>query len=165
MSLYFQATMTRVWSPVGQTPPVCVSPQRDYVHYYGAVNLLTGHEVTLPVPQLNSATTAHFIEHLTDCYPQRPLLLLLDRATWHKRQSVADVLARHPQLHIVFFPPACPQLNPQERVWSKARAAVSHNHTFRNFAALKKAFFDYLSNTLFPFDWLTKFAPSILCQS
>ena len=26
MSLYFQATTTRVWSPVGQTPVVRVSP-------------------------------------------------------------------------------------------------------------------------------------------
>lgn len=32
MSLYFQATLTRVWAPVGQTPIVAVHPQRDHVH-------------------------------------------------------------------------------------------------------------------------------------
>ena len=33
MSLYFQATLTRVWSVVGQTPIVAVHPQRDQVHF------------------------------------------------------------------------------------------------------------------------------------
>ncbi|MBZ0282486.1 MAG: hypothetical protein K8L97_17230 [Anaerolineae bacterium] len=62
------------------------------------------------------------------------------------------------------FPPACPDLNPQEHVWSQVHTAVSHNHTFTVFAQLKTAFLSYLSNTVFRFDWLTKYAPPILCQ-
>jgi len=45
MSLYFQATTTRVWFPVGQVPLVRVSPQRAVLHYYGALALRTGHEM------------------------------------------------------------------------------------------------------------------------
>lgn len=41
MSLYFQATVTQVWSPVGQTPQVYVSGSRDHTHFYGALNLQT----------------------------------------------------------------------------------------------------------------------------
>jgi hypothetical protein len=37
MSLYFQATLTRVWSPIGQTPIVSVHPQREHVYFYGAM--------------------------------------------------------------------------------------------------------------------------------
>jgi hypothetical protein len=33
MSLYVQATLTRVWAPIGQTPIVAVQPQRDQVHF------------------------------------------------------------------------------------------------------------------------------------
>ncbi len=33
MSLYFQATLTRVWAPVGQTPFVRITPERDQVHF------------------------------------------------------------------------------------------------------------------------------------
>lgn len=36
MSLYLQATTTRLWAPCGQTPIVRVSGQRDHVHFYGA---------------------------------------------------------------------------------------------------------------------------------
>jgi hypothetical protein len=45
MSLYFQATWTRVWAPVGQTPIVAVHPQRDHIHFYGALNLRDGREI------------------------------------------------------------------------------------------------------------------------
>jgi transposase len=166
MSLYFQATTTRVWSAVGQTPQVWVSPQREHIHYYGAINLRTGHEMALPLPELSSETSAHFFEHVIACCGGRHLLLLLDRATWHKGDAVRMLLARHPEVEVIWFPPGCPELNPQEHVWSQARAAVSHNHAFYTFDALKKAFLNYLSDTLFPFDWLSKYAPPILlCQS
>lgn len=61
MSLYFQATPTRVWSPIGQTPLISVSPQRDHLHYYGALNVRCGHEVALPLPEQTSDMTAHFL--------------------------------------------------------------------------------------------------------
>lgn len=165
MSLYFQATTTRVWSLVGQTPLVRVSPQRDHIHFCGALNLLTGHEFALPVLEQSSETTAAFLGDLLLCYPTQPLLLLWDRATWHKGAAVTAVLDDTPRLETLFFPPACPELNPQEHVWSQARAAVSHNHILPDFTALKTAFLRYLSTTLFQFDWLSQYAPSILCQS
>ncbi len=164
MSLYFQATTTRVWSPIGQTPLVRVSPQRDHVHFCGAVNLRTGHEFVLPLLEQTSETTANFLRDLLLCYRTQPLLLLWDRASWHKGAAVKTLLETNPQIETIFFPPACPQLNPQEHVWSQARAAVSHNHTYPTFALLKAAFLDFLSSTLFPFDWLAKYAPAILFE-
>jgi transposase len=164
MSLYFQATITRVWSPVGQTPVVRVSPQRDHIHYYGALNVRTGHEIALPVPYQSSEITAHFLQHVLTCYPTQPILLLWDRAPWHKGQAVQQLLNDTSRLHTLHFPPASPDLNPQEHVWSQARDAISHNHTQTDFARLTSAFLDYLSRTLFRFDWLETYAPSLLCH-
>lgn len=164
MSLYFQATTTRLWSAVGHTPVVRVSPQRDHVHVYGVVNLRTGHEFALPSPDMTGQTTAAFLRDLLRCYPTQPILLLWDRARWHKGAAVKQVLADTPRLKTVFFPPASPHLNPQEHVWSQARAAVSHNHTCLTFQHLICAFLDFLSSTLFPFVWLNKYAPPILFE-
>lgn len=164
MSLYFQATTTRVWSPVGQTPLVRVSPQRAHVHFCGAVNLGTGHELVVPMLEQTSQATADFLGDLLLCYPTQPVLLLWDRATWHKGVPVQTLLEANPRLETVFFPPACPHLNPQEHVWSQARAAVSHNHTYPTFEQLKGAFLAFLSSTLFHFDWLAKYAPAILFE-
>lgn len=165
MSLYFQATTTRAWAAIGQSPVVRVSPQRDHVHFYGAVNLRTGHEVALPTPDMSSQTTAVFLRDLLLCYPTQPILLLWDRAKWHKGEAVKQVIADHPRLDTVFFSPASPHLNPQEHVWSQARTAVSHNHTCPTFQQLRQAFLNFLSSTLFSFVWLSKYAPAILFEA
>ena len=162
MSLYFQATTTRLWSPLGQTPSVWVSPQRDYVHFCGVLNLRTGHEFVVPVLQQTGEATVNILRDLLLCYPTQAILLVWDRASWHKGTAVNTLLDNHPRLETIFFPPACPELNPQEHVWSLARAAVSHNHPFSTFQQLKQAFWEFLSCTLFPFDWLAKYAPAIL---
>lgn len=162
MSLYLQATVTRLWSARGQTPVVRVSGQRDHVHFYGALNLCSGHEFALPRLEMNSMETAAFLRDLFACYCNQPLLLLWDRASWHRGQAVAEVLAAHANVETVFFPPASPQLNPQEHVWSLARAHVSHNHTLPNLPALRDAFLSYLGGTWFHFTWLETYAPPIL---
>ena len=164
MSLYLQATTTRVWYPKGQRPLVRVSPQRNCQHWYGALALHSGQEVALSVPGLDSQTTLHFLDHLLTVFPVQPILLFLDRATWHRGAAIRAFLTEHPRLQLLYFPPACPQLNPQEHVWKQARQAVSHNHSFLTLAALRNAFARFLDTTLFHFHWLEKFAPVILCH-
>ena len=158
MSLYFQATCTRVWSPIGQTPIVAVHPQRDCLHFYGALSLRDGREVALPAAEATSEMTANFLMILLMLYPQ-PLLLLLDRASWHFGEEVKRLLAETERLDMLHFPPACPQLNPQEHVWERARDAISHNHTYRQFSALTDDFERYLNETLFTTNFMDTYMP------
>lgn len=157
MSLYFQATLTRVWSPIGQTPVVAVHPQRDCVHFYGALNLRDGREVALPTPEANAQITANFLMLLLLLYPQ-PMLLLLDRAPWHFGE-VTDLIAQTDRLQVIYFPPACPALNPQEHVWERARDAISHNHTYRHFQPLVDDFETYLNETVFSTTFMETYTP------
>lgn len=157
MSLYFQATTTRVWAPVGQTPIVTVHPQRDHVHFYGALNLRDGRETALSASVTSSAMTANFLIILLSLYPQ-PILLLLDRAPWHFGQ-VTDLIEQTDRLQVIYFPPACPDLNPQEHVWERARDALSHNHTYRQFHPLINDFETHLNETLFSTNFMDAFIP------
>jgi transposase len=164
VSLYFQATTTRLWAPVRQTPQVRVTPQRRCCHFYGALNVRTGHEIALPVPVQTAEMTVHFLQHLLTCLPEGPILLLLDRAPWHRGRMIEDFLSAHPRLQLVYFPPACPDLNPQEHVWELTRDAVSHNHAFTDFGHLVAAFLKHLDTQRFPIDWLARYAPPILFE-
>lgn len=157
MSLYFQATLTRVWSPIAQTPIVSVHPQRESVHFYGALNLRDGREVALPVAEANAEMTTNFVMILLLLYPQ-PILLLLDRASWHFGQ-VTTLFDQTDRLQVLYFPPACPDLNPQEHVWAQARDAISHNHTYRQFQPLIEDFETFLNNTLFSTHFMDAFTP------
>ena len=80
MGLYFQATLTRVYAPVGQTPIVRVSPQRDNVHFYGALEVRTGREVAATAPEQTTEVTADFIRLVLLLFSTQAILLLLDRA-------------------------------------------------------------------------------------
>jgi hypothetical protein len=162
MSLYFQATLTRVWSPIGQTPIVRIHPQRDHIHFYGALELRTGREIALPAQQQTSLTTANFLSILFMLFPNH-LLLLLDRAPWHFGLEVDALLAENDdRLHVMYYPVACPDLNPQEHVWSQARDAISHNHHYTLFQTLIDAFEAFLNETPFDFDFMEKYTPSML---
>jgi transposase len=91
---------------------VQVSPQRDHQHFYGALNLNTGQEIGLSLPELSTKATLHFLEHLLACLPTQPILLFMDHAPWHKARPVQDFIAAQPRLDVIYFPPACPDLNP-----------------------------------------------------
>lgn len=164
MSLYLQATLTKVWSPKGQTPVVKVSPQREHVHFYGALNLMNGREVAVTAPEQTASVTADFIRMVLMLFPAQHLLLLLDRAPWHSGPQINLLLAENPHLELIYFPPACPDLNPQEHVWASARAEISHNHSYRSFQPLIDDFETFLNETPFDIEFLEKYAPPTLCN-
>jgi transposase len=164
LSLYFQATLTRVWAPIGQTPIIKVTPQRDSMFFYGVLDVRTGRDIAVPSTAQNQQVTAHFLRQVLFHFPAVPILLLLDRAPWHFGPDIRTVLEENPQLELMYFPPACPDLNPQEHVWELARDAISHNHTYTDFSLLLEDFETFLNETPFDISFLDKYLPSILCE-
>lgn len=176
-SLYLQASLMRVWVPVGQTPVIKAAANRDCTHFYGALNLQTGQEVVLRsdyrelADLMNADVSALFLSRVLLAYPDTPILMLWDRAPWHKGEAIRSVLAANPRLQILCFPPACPELNPQEKVWKAAREAVSHNHTQAvshnhtqaKLQELAQTFEAHLETTRFPCSLLEKHGYSELC--
>jgi len=161
MSLYFQATLTRVWSPIGHTPIVRVAPQRDHVHFYGVLDVRTGRDIAVTAPEQTNEVTADFLRILLLLFPNRPILLLLDRAPWHHGPAINDILAEHDCLELMYFPPACPDLNPQEHVWGQTRETISHNHDYSCFDMLISDFEAHLNETPFETDFMEKYGPPI----
>jgi transposase len=149
-SLYLQATLQGVWAPVGQTPIVKVDPGRANLHFYGALNLQTGQEIVMRATVMKAVSSVLFLLKLVLTYPNQKILLLWDRAPWHFGPAIRDFLAAHPTLEIFYFPPASPDLNPQEHVWKDARAHVTHNHTLNKLDTLANLFEAHLTENTFP---------------
>jgi len=162
-SLYLQATTAAVWAPRGQTPMVCVHPNREKVSFYGTLNLQTGQEVASREPKMNGEATARHLEKVLDTYPAVPILLLWDRATWHGGPAVRAVLEANPRLEMMRFPTAAPDLNPQEMVWKATRAVVSHNHDERQLSSLADRFEQHLDSTTFCYSMLEKYDHGHIC--
>jgi hypothetical protein len=159
MSAYLHATLTRVWAPRGPTPIIRITPQRDMRHFYGALDVIGGREVVLSLPTLDGEHTFHFLNLVVSCFPGRAILILLDRAPWHKgkaRRFIED----HPLRDLFCFPPGCPDLNPQEQVWKQTPDAVGHLHNYPHLSRLRQPFQSYLETTLFQFAWIGKSLPT-----
>lgn len=149
-SVYLQATVQVVWAPVGQTPVVKVDPGRANTHFYGALNLQTGKEIVMRTTVMKAVTSVLFLLKLVLAYPNQKILLLWDRAPWHQGPAIREFLAAYPNLEIFYFPPASPDLNPQEHVWKNARENVTHNHTINNLDTLADLFEAHLTKNSFP---------------
>jgi transposase len=157
MSLYLQATVMAVWAPKGQTPVVRAHPGREKICFYGSLDLQTGQDIVTQPPVMNAEVTAQHLNQILDALPERPILLLWDRAPWHSGQPIRDVLTANPRLEILRLPVATPELNPQEHVWKVTRRAVSHNHTLRRLPKLADEIRTHLTTHTFKTSFLDRY--------
>lgn len=164
-SLYLQATTMRVWAPVGQTPVVRVHTGRESINFYGCLNLQTGLEIIMPAETMNSTITAVYLQMIAEAIPDRPILLLWDRAPWHRGVAVRDFLEANPRFEIFWLPPGTPDLNPQEHVWKQTREHISHNHRQTHLNQLADAFATYLTNSVFNSSFLECYGYLSNCPS
>lgn len=96
----------------------------------------------------SEATAVHLIQILV-AYPEKQILLFWDRAKWHGGQAVKQLLEDSPRLEIMKYPPASPDLNPQEHVLKTARLHASHNHDCSKLAELATRFERFLRTNKF----------------
>ena len=162
--LYLQATTCQVWSPIGQTPVVRADPGRAKTNFYGSLNLQTGQEIAMRSDVMNAEVSAQHLEMILDANPHVPILLLWDRAPWHRGKAIDQVLEENPRLEIIFFPTASPDLNPQEHVWKSVRKEVSHNHLKVRLPELADHFLHKLNSSTFKSTFLEKYGYSAICS-
>jgi len=164
-SLYLQATLRVVWASRGHPPVIKLDPSRKCTHFYGALNLLTGQEaVVMRTQAMNAETSALFLQKILTTFPEAPLVLLWDKAPWHRGAEITQCLADNPRLQLIPFPTAAPDLNPQEYVWKATRDAVSHNHATKKLDTLAQDFETHLTSTTFPCSFLHKFDYPSICM-
>ena len=155
--LYLQATTMAIWAPRGQTPVVRVDPGREQAKFYGTLNLDTGEEIVMRAAIMNSNSTALHLEQILAAVPSVPILLLWDRAPWHRGEPIREVLKANARLEIMYLPVAAPDLNPQERVWKDARRAVSHNHDTPRLSQLANQFEMHLRSNTFRCSFIERY--------
>jgi len=162
--MYLQATTMSVWAPRGQTPIVRADPSRERICFYGTLNLHSGEVIAKQSPVMNSAATAEYLQQVLAAIPERPILLLWDRAPWHSGPLIRELLAENPRLEVMPLPVAAPDLNPQEQVWKAARRAECHNHQQKCLPDLAERFENYLTSHTFESSFLDKYGYNTICS-
>ena len=138
-------------------------PGRAKTNFYGALNLQTGQQVAIRSDLMNAEISAQYLEMILKTNPAVAIILFWDRAPWHRGKPIDKVLEDNPRLEIIFFPPASPDLNPQEHVWKAVRKEVSHNHLEAQLPALADRFLNMLNSSIFKDTFLARYGYTPIC--
>lgn len=118
-----------IWYPKGKQPEIRADFKTEAWSFYGALNVKIGEETVYDAPRQKSFHTVCFLRKLERQYQGKKVLLLWDGSPSH-RGKVKEYLRERDKkwrLRIEYFPTYSPELNPQEKVWKKAKQAVDRN--------------------------------------
>ncbi len=130
------------WSAKGESVSYSGYRYGTSLNCFGSFNLQTGYLVTSFHDRGNALTTIEHFKILREHYGDKPIVFLLDNASWHKTLSVQEYCIGN-NITLVFLPPYAPELNPIERVWSFLKSKVKNVY----FSTTKK-FTDFVTDLL-----------------
>ena len=114
------------WCFPGLRPSVPCHHIREYRYAYGAVEPLTGESFFLVMPSCNTICMNLFLSELSKTYPNDRIILPCDGASWH----TTNALEVPSNIHLIFLPPATPEMNPTEQIWKEIRKLGFRNEIF-----------------------------------
>jgi transposase len=111
----------RTWGPRGQTPIVKVSMQRGGYNVLSVVTAQGEMGYSIKEGAINGERYIEFLKEII-MNRERPIILLVDHATFHGSKRVRDFVHVHRgQLRIFFLPKRAPEFNPDEQVWNEIK--------------------------------------------
>jgi transposase len=117
----------KVWSPIGQRPPVKVHQRYRWTYLYAFAHPNSGEVHWLILPTVNAEVFSVALENFArevGAGTTRRILLVLDRAGWHTAKKL-----RVPEgIHLEFLPSHSPELQPSERLWPLSNEGVANRH-------------------------------------
>ena len=114
----------RTWGKRGQTPIVKVSMKRGGYNVLSVVTAQGTLRYSVKEGHIDGAVFVDFLKQIIHGR-ERPLILLVDHATFHGSKVVRDFVREHrAELRIFFLPKHAPEYNPDEQVWEEVK--VNH---------------------------------------
>lgn len=111
----------RTWGRRGETPVIKVCMQRGGYNLLAVVTNQGDLRFSIKEGNLNGERFIAFLKQLI-AKRVRPLILLVDHATFHGSKTVRDFVKAHrTQLRIFYLPKRAPELNPDEQVWNEIK--------------------------------------------
>ena len=127
----------KTWGLRGKTPVVKVNMVRGGYNVLSAVTAQGGMDYLIKDETINGSNYIEFLEQLIEDR-DRPLILLVDHATFHKSKEVRQyVRANRKKLRVFFLPKRAPAYNPDEQVWNEVKNNYIRKQPIRNSRDLK----------------------------
>lgn len=119
------------WMPKGEVVEIITPGQNQKRYLAGALDHLTGKVVSCTGERKTAALFLELLKAMDAAYPAdayRCLYVVVDNFRIHKAKLVAQWLALHPRIELLFLPTYCPKANPIERVFWEVHDKCTRNH-------------------------------------
>lgn len=128
----------RTWGEQGETPEVAATDRRGNYNVLSTVSAKGNLRYSTTDEHINSQRFIAFLKQLIQGRTQ-PLILLLDRASFHSSKLVRNFVRAHrTQIRIYFLPRHAPEYNPDEQVWDEIKVNRIGKQPVKNKPDLKK---------------------------
>jgi hypothetical protein len=107
---------------------------QEYTYVYGAASIESGQLDSLILPNLNSECMQIFVDMMSSRYPEDRILMVLDRAGWHR----VGKLVPPKNMRFLYLPPNAPELNPMENIWDELKEKNFTNLVFPSLNVLQE---------------------------
>jgi transposase len=121
--------LRRAWSLRGQQAEVPITGRNAKRVLFATINLRTGQRICLRGANMRQVNFHALLREVRRRYRERPVWMLLDEAPCHvaaKSQALAAAL----DIHMVWLPKQCSELNSMDQLWKELKGKVSANHQF-----------------------------------
>jgi transposase len=135
-TLSLDPVLRACWMKVGvqKRIPLPANQEKKHCHVFGAYNWASDQVEWMIAERKNSETFIAFLEHLlVERYPTGRIVLILDRASYHKSAAALAALSlfEH-RVMIIWLPAYCTELNPIERFWRHIKDLACANQLWRS---------------------------------
>jgi transposase len=119
------------WVPPGCRAIVGNQIIRKYTYVYLAVCPETGENFSLILPYVNQSCMKIFMDGLSDKFNDYKMVMVMDRATWHKKEKYKSTVyfVRSTSIVPLFQPAYSPEVNPVENIWHHIRESGGFKNT------------------------------------
>jgi len=134
----------KTWGLRGETPVIKVSMKRGGYNVMSVVTAEGKIRYSVKEGSINGEVFIDFLKQLIKGR-DRPLILLVDHATFHGSKWVRDFVRGHrSKLRIYFLPRRAPELNPDEQVWNEVKTNRIGKQPVKNKKDLRKRLYSVL---------------------
>jgi transposase len=134
------STVKRKWAEKGSKCEIKVKQGYKSFYTYSSTCSKSGEIFSLLLPEVNTKMMNIYLEELSKRYENNNILLIMDRAGWHKSKD----LKVPKNIKIEYLPPYSPELNPVERLWKWLKENTIHNRIFEKVEEVMDAVVDEL---------------------
>lgn len=128
----------KTWGICGETPKVVVTSGRGRFNILSVVTAKGKLNYHVTEKKIDSKEYISFLKQLLK-NRERPLILIVDRASFHTSKAVRKFVASHRHaIRIYLLPAYSPELNPDEHVWEEIKDKRLGRQTIKNKKELKK---------------------------